>query len=152
MPGDGMIEVRGGIEADRFAAQLEAAGALMRERLARDLAETGHPLEAEVRARMRARMPHHGGLGDRLAERTRVTARPSVDAEGVRVTVAVGGANFEAIDRGEIHHPTFGHEPSVAQRVPAGEITEAIAHQLPEVEARAEAAVAETIEQVEGHP
>ena len=145
-----MIEVHGGLEAEAFAAQLEAAGVEMRAEVAAQLAEVGPPIQARIRGNLLAGLPRKGGLNRGAAARARVATRPTAGLSEAGVTVAVSGVG--SFDEGVVRHPTFGHDPEVSQHVTPGLVSHAVSGVDEFVEARAEAAVDVTISHLEGTP
>lgn len=145
-----MIEVHGGLEAEAFAAQLEAAGVTMRAELQAQLAEVGPAVQARVRGELLAGLPRRGGLNRGAAARARVSTRPRAGLSEAGVSVAVSGVGD--LNEGVVHHPTFGHSPEVTQHVTPGLVSHAVSSVDEFVETRASAAVDATITHLEGKP
>jgi hypothetical protein len=114
------VSIRGLERFARLSKDLRQAGAKeLRRELYRGLQRAAKPLIADAKVSARS-LPHRGGLADRAARaRFRVKARagrtPSIsivaaDAKGRSV-------DLDALDRGTVRHPTFGHRPWVAQQV-----------------------------------
>jgi len=81
-------------------------------------------LRAAVKASFAATLPHHGGLNARAAASSFTTrSRFGGGLINVKIRVAARSGkpvDLDALDLGLVRHPTFGHRPSVEQRIEPG--------------------------------
>lgn len=109
----------------RRAAQFAASNALVEA--ARDGIEESVPtIEKAAAARALTIIPSGNGLAAIVASLrlgTKVTSRRREVSVRVRVTPRTGLADPSSVNRGRLYHPTYGHRPSVIQRIPPGWFT-----------------------------
>jgi len=92
----------------------------LRNELARAINKATKPLKTSVKRSARARLPWQGGLGRKVA-RAKMATKVKLAGETANVSiVAIHKYDLEAIDRGRVRHPTFGHHPWVIQLVQPG--------------------------------
>lgn len=116
-------------QSQQLAASLRNADKRILEALRKGLAAAVEPVQDEVRAAARARLPKKGGLNDWVARSVKVYAPTSIGASSVTATVTVDlqGHDLRALDRGRIMHPVFGRTPMVGpQLVKGGFVTDTI--------------------------
>jgi hypothetical protein len=122
------IRVVGANELAELAAKLKRAGNNeLRKELLRGIRTAARPMVTREAARRE--LPRRGGLAERIAKSKITTrTRTSRTRPGVRV-VGMSGYDLDAIDKGVVRHPTYGHGPWVAQRVKAGWFTDTLEHE-----------------------
>lgn len=122
--------------ADQFrdvARQIRGANRELRKELARAMTKATKPLKVAVKRSARTRLPRQGGLGRRVA-RAKMATKTKVAGPTANVSiVAVHKYDLDAIDRGRVKHPTYGHKPWVIQLVRPGYWTEPLVQGGPQV-------------------
>jgi hypothetical protein len=129
---------------------LRAAGAKdLRKELLAAMQRTAKPLKAAGRRAAAERLPHSGGLADRVAS-GKFTARTSTSAKsaGVRI-VAKAGMDLPAMDRGRLRHPVYGTGAWVSQNIQPGWFSGALEEQAPAVRVELLAAIDEVAQKLE---
>lgn len=105
----------------RLSAVLKRVGdQRLRRDLSRGIQRATVPLKKAARASARQRLPHRGGLGERVA-RSRISTRTRAGRNpSVRIT-ASAGLDLRSVDRGRVRHPVFGNRRTwVNQTVASG--------------------------------
>jgi len=116
------VQVTGAEQLVRLAAAVKLTGDKeLRKDMLRGLRAAAKPMVASIKEEAVADLPHTGGLGEwvaksRISPRTRTTGKSA----GVRITGAKSGHDLEAINRGQLRHPVFGHNRWVSQTVSSG--------------------------------
>lgn len=145
--------VRGLERFGKLSRDLRAAGDKdLRRELYRGLQRATKPLKEAAKENARSTLPRKGGLADRVSRarfntKSRAGRNPSVrieakDAKGRSV-------DLEALDRGSVRHPTFGHRPWVKQDVRPGWFTQPMEAGVEDVRREVVAAIDEVIRQFE---
>ena len=111
---------------DKLAAKLRRAEkSRVRRALTQGLRDIAKPVgEAMLRSGAEA-MPNRGGLSARVARSS--VRQTNKLGSNPRVTITLRtrqGDDLEAMNRGQLRHPTFGHGPWVVQPVRAGAFTD----------------------------
>jgi hypothetical protein len=116
------VEIRGAAQLERLAAvvKLTADKELRKDMLA-GIRAAARPMATSIKTEAAAVLPHTGGLNEWVAKspispRTRTSGKNA----GVRITGRKTGHDLEAINRGRVRHPVFGHNAWVSQSVDAG--------------------------------
>lgn len=123
------IEVRGKEKLTRVADVLteHADGKSLRNKMRKSFRDEAGVITREQRAGLAAKMPHRGGLAERLAGEGRFSVRTTLSARstGVTITDSWKGHDMKAVDAGLIRHPVFGRwlRNQAAQRVPRGTLS-----------------------------
>jgi hypothetical protein len=105
------------------------------------------PIATDAVSRGAQRLPQRGGLAKRVAK-TQVNAKTfrGPNLIGVRLTAARNALKDpNAVNRGRVRRPTYGHKPYVIQLVPTGFYSDPLFDLKPEVRRRLEAAKREAI-------
>lgn len=91
------------------------------------------PMRAAVKAGA-GKLPARGGLAKRVSKtRLKVSRRGGAGAGITIIAQDNAVANPEAIDDGQVTHPTYGHRPSVIQQVQPGWFTASLEAEAPTV-------------------
>jgi hypothetical protein len=113
------VRASGAAELRALSRDLKAAGRKdLRKELFAGLNRGTKPLRADAKASALATLPSRGGFARRVA-----AANMTVRGGGSRVTIVArpskGGGQFDpaGTDSGIVRHPTYGHQPTVAQHV-----------------------------------
>jgi hypothetical protein len=136
-----------------LAARLDELGrGEMLRKVERAIKDAVQPLPDASRRRALTRLPRRGGLAARVASAD-LTVVPYVHGDRVgAVIMSRAGVSrlkdLNAINRGRVMHPSFGHRPWILQMVQPGWFTEPIKAGLPEVRAAVKAAVRDAIREV----
>lgn len=101
---------RGPDRLRRFGRNLREQGEkTLRREVYRGINRATKPMRANAKAAARARLPHRGGLAERVA-RSRLTTRTRLVGRNPSVRIiATSPDNVRRIDRGTVRHPVFGH-------------------------------------------
>lgn len=92
------------------------------------------PLKSDIRSAARDRLPHRGGLAERIASsRITVTRRTTGNAAGISIK-GTNGYDIGAIDRGRVRHLVYGHRPWMSQKVHKGFWTDPLEAGAPAVQ------------------
>lgn len=96
---------------ERLARALKETGNKdLRNELARGLRRAVKPMQREFRRGALGILPHRGGLAEWVADDTKFRSKVSVGRNpSVRITATLPGHDLDAMDRGRLRHPTFGH-------------------------------------------
>lgn len=117
------IVITGAEEFGAFAHRLKQASPELRREMYAGLNRATKPLKQSAKASAAARLPHRGGLAQRVA-RSRLSTRSRSGGPRVGVRIeATGMQQLALIDRGRVIHPTYGGRPRVAQSVNPGWFT-----------------------------
>lgn len=149
------FRVQGADELNRLARKLRQAGdKTLRKELYAGLQRATKPIRADVTRTLAARLPQHGGLARKMAK-ARVTTKIRTANRNTRLTIQVSsprGEDFDvqAIDRGAIRHPTYGHRPWVVQRIAPGAVSEPLQRGAPAARREAAAALERVAKSLEG--
>lgn len=118
-----MIEVSGAEQLAALSKRLKDAGerGLKRE-LDKAIREAVAPLKDAVRQSALQRLPHKGGLNQRVADQVVPRPRKVNSSKGVGLRVVATGKqgmrSLAALDAGRIRHPVYGNTDKwVSQRV-----------------------------------
>jgi len=131
------IRVTGADQLAAVAKRLKDAGdRTLRRELLSGIRLSTRPLIASVREAARTELPKRGGLAARVAEsKIGVRTTSSGSRVGVRI-VAKSGFDLDAIDKGQVRHPVFGHlDRWVVQPVEPGWWSQTLADGAPVVRA-----------------
>jgi hypothetical protein len=116
------VEVIGAEQLVRLAAAVKLYGDKeLRKDMLRGLRNAAKPMATSIKEEAAAVLPKGGGLNEWVAKspispRTRTTGKSA----GVRITGRKTGHDLEAINRGRVRHPTYGHSPWVSETVSSG--------------------------------
>lgn len=118
------LELRG---ANQFAAVAKALKEMGDKGLQREfnraLRDAAKPFIDAVHESALRRLPSHGGLAQRVAG-TGVRVRKSDNRKGTGIrlvaTGKIGAKDISRMNRGQVRHPVFGHQPWVTQSISPG--------------------------------
>lgn len=121
------LRVEGADDFQRVARELREVGDVeLRRELYRGIERAVKPLKEAARDAARQRLPHRGGLAEKVAKSKFSTRRRSGRDPGIKI-VAKDPIDLASIDRGRLRHPVFGNRRVwVNQSVPAGWFTDAM--------------------------
>lgn len=138
------FEIRGADDFLRLSKALKEAGrGDLRKELTAGLKAAAKPLIAKSRQEAKQRLPHRGGLADRVARAPqRVQVRTAMQTAGVRIVVGKSKSGARAANEGLVRHPVFGNRSVwVTQKVKSGWFDEPMKAGAPEVRPELEAAI-----------
>lgn len=95
---------------DRLAAAYRDGDKILRRRISKALRDVAKPVGADVIRKGAARLPHRGGLAERVASRGSVTASIS-SGSSTRATLSLknrDGIKLAGIESGNVRHPVYG--------------------------------------------
>lgn len=105
----------------RLDRDLKAAGQKLPRSFYKGLNASTKELRLAIKRSYLESLPHHGGLNKRAASASITTrGRVSGASMGIRIRVAGRGGkpvDVDRLDAGVVQHKTFGHTPSVQERV-----------------------------------
>lgn len=113
-----------GIKVDTEEWKREAAKLLDVERpivlaMRREVRSLARPVAQAILEAYAQAMPHRGGLAQRILNRGSISILTNLRS-GVQLKIGnKDGIYLEAVERGTIRRPTFGHLPWKSQSVPA---------------------------------
>jgi hypothetical protein len=115
---------------------LEGGGKVLRRELNKALRDGAKPLIDDARSAARSRLPHAGGLNDRIASAPmRIAVSASQREPGVKVVVK--GVDARSTNSGRLRHPVFNRADRppvwVTQRIDPGWFTDAMREKAPRV-------------------
>jgi len=113
------IIITGAEEFGVLARHLKQAGSPngLRKELYAGLNQATRPLKQAAKASAASRLPHRGGLAQRVA-RSRLSTRSRSGGTGLGIRIEAKGMDQLAlIDRGTVRHPVYGRPPFVTQSV-----------------------------------
>lgn len=114
-PGPLDLEVRGAEKLAQVSRALRQSGdKQLKKDLTRALREAAKPMVADARQAAKERLPHRGGLADRVA-RSRITVRVRTSGRQVGVRIVANGpkdqggvpVNIRALNAGKFRHPVY---------------------------------------------
>lgn len=117
MPTNGAEQLR------QLSAALRKAGRNdLRKELASGLRRAIKPMKKEFQRGALGILPHRGGLAEWVAGSTSFRTRVNTGANpSVSIAASLKGHDLEAMDNGELRHPTFGHRNAwVSQAIRPG--------------------------------
>lgn len=117
-----IVKVEGANKFTELARRLKTYGdgKTLRAEFYKGINRAAKPLKDDVRKAARERLPHRGGLAQRVASsRITVTRRMTGNAAGVSIK-GTNGYDIGSIDRGRVRHLVYGHKPWVNQMVKSG--------------------------------
>lgn len=127
------LSVRGGREFKDLAAKLRKAGRSkeLTRYIRAELQRAAKPAVVDARRHAIAILPKRGGLASLVAQANMtISVRGGGNSAGVRIVAKRKDMEQLAlIDRGLVVHPTYGHRPRTAQRVPSGWFTDPMSDQ-----------------------
>lgn len=128
------ISVQGADDLAKLGKRLKQLGDKgLRKELYRGLNRAAKPVKKAGRDAARRQLPQRGGLALKISK-TRMTSRTRAVGRnaGVRI-VAAGGLDMNALDRGRLKHPVWGHRDRwVLQDIRAHVLTNGFASAAPE--------------------
>ena len=128
-----LIRVSNTQQFTELARRLRTADRESRSEFYKAINRATKPAKRAVRLSARARLPHSGGLGRRVAGSKIVTRRRvSGKYAGIRI-VGTSGYDIGSINRGRVRHLTFGHLPWSDQAVKPGFWTEPLVALQPQI-------------------
>ncbi len=116
------VQVTGAEQLVRLSAAVKLYGDKeLRKDMLRGLRAAAKPMVASIKEEALSDLPHTGGLNEwvaksRISPRTRTTGKSA----GVRISGAKSGHDLEAINRGRVRHPVYGHNRWVSETVSSG--------------------------------
>ena len=113
----------------KAARALKNADRDIRLEYTRTVRAIAKPLGQQVLEAGAEKLPHKGGLSDRVA-----AAKVLVSATQMRAVVSLKtaeGYDLRAMNRGRLRHPTYGHKPWVSQDIEPGVFTAAFEERAP---------------------
>ena len=127
--------VRGSEELKRVADRLKATGATgLKRELLKGIRTSAQKAVPDIQESARSTLPHTGGLNEIVASQVYNVA---IRAAGASPSVRLQGKGMKElrdIDAGRLRHPVWGNRSTwVAQTVPAGFFTNAIARRAPQI-------------------
>jgi hypothetical protein len=116
------VEVTGAVQLVRLAAAVKLYGDKeLRKDMLRGLRAAAKPMAMSIKEEAAADLPHTGGLNEWVAKSSITPrTRTSGKSAGVRITGRKSGHDLEAINRGRVRHPVFGHNTWVSETVSSG--------------------------------
>lgn len=145
------IVARGEEDLYLLARRLKDAGRNdLKKELLRGIRESNKATISAIRRNAEATLPSRGGLAS-LVAKSRIGTRTRLSANRVGVQIkGTGSIGLASINEGRLRHPVFGNRKAfVSQTVESGWFDEPIEHDLPQIVAGINKAMARVRDNIE---
>lgn len=151
----GGFQVVGTEDIAAFANRLKGADRRLRLAVNKSIREIAKPLGEEMRDGGAGAMPRSGGLSERVRNSavSLGTMRGGGSGASARIEIRLRskeGYDLNALNRGQLRHPTFGRSPWVQQSVPDGKFMEPFDKAAPKVRDELATEIAKALDKIAG--